>query len=96
MQRQERKSHSRVSKLEQAKTTVIANKQRRDEVKQRRLEQLVVQQVEREVKKIRVQEAKVAADPAVKRVKIDISNKKAMDGVTLRNKQMQWRSQIEQ
>lgn len=58
-----------------AKTTVISNKQRRDEIKLKRMEQQVVQQVEKEVKKIRVQEIKVKeADAAVKRVKIDISN----------------------
>jgi hypothetical protein len=44
-----------------------------------------------------VQEIKAKEEePGVRRVKIEITNKKAMDGVTLRNKQQQWRSQIEQ
>lgn len=52
------------------------------------MEQQVLQQVEKEVKKIRVQELKAKEEaPEVKRVKIDISNKKAMDGITLRSKQ---------
>lgn len=46
----------------------------------------MLQQVEKEVKKIRVQELK-AESPAIKRVKIDITNKKAMDGITLRSKE---------
>jgi hypothetical protein len=44
-------------------------------------------EVELEVKKFQVQGIRLKEDHAVKRVKIDISQQKVMDGVTLRERE---------
>jgi len=54
-------------------------------VKQKRKEFVELKSIEKEVKKVRVMEIMAREDdPAVKRVKIDIAAKKAIDGVTIR------------
>jgi hypothetical protein len=72
LQRQGSKSKSRVDKLEKAKTSIIENKSKRDEVKVKRKELQISKVVEVEVKKVRVIQQRKVEEERPKKVKEDV------------------------
>lgn len=91
MQRQDIKSVTRVGKLEKTKSQVIFNKIRREEIKVKRKEHSIHEQVSIEIKKIKVIDLKKTEETKAKKIKDEIIKKKHAEVNLFKTVESSWR-----